>query len=167
MLSVLLSSQYQTVDTVKFFSPGVSNFLIGSSAYLIFILMILTPISGGIKVPHPRHIALKILAHLGVSIGLIIFITALILGFIKKTYIFGVDTGFTLIGKTLIYQSLLATKIIGWIASHLQPIILFGVMFMLYKLLFAEMLGTLMSALIVWLKSLKDKNASAGHDSHG
>lgn len=84
-----------------------------------------------------------------------------------KTYIFGVDTGFTLLAKTELYHELLATKIIGWVALHLQPVVLFGVMFMLYKLLFAEMLGTLVNALIVWLKSLKDKNASGGGDAHG
>ena len=45
MLTVLLSPQYQTPDTIKFFGPGLSNFLVGSAAYLIFILMLLTPLS--------------------------------------------------------------------------------------------------------------------------
>ena len=46
MLTVLLSSAYQTPETIKIISPGISSFMIGSSAYLIFILMILTPLSG-------------------------------------------------------------------------------------------------------------------------
>lgn len=45
MLTVLLSPAYQTVDTIGLLSPRVSAFLIGSSVYLIFILMVLTPLS--------------------------------------------------------------------------------------------------------------------------
>ncbi len=168
MLTVLLAPQYQTADTVKFFSPGVSNFLVGSSVYLIFILMILTPISGGIKIPYPKNLILRIASHFLLAIALLVFMTALVMGFASKTYIFGIDTGFTLLGKTDLYHSLQATKIMGWIGRHIQPIVLFGVFFMLYKLLFAEMVATLMVALIAWLKSLKDKNASSNaHEDHG
>lgn len=45
MLTVLLSPTYQTPETIKILSPQFSQFLIGSSTYLIFVLFILTPIS--------------------------------------------------------------------------------------------------------------------------
>lgn len=59
MLTVLLSPIYQTPDTTKIFSPKISQFLIGSSVYLMFILFLLTPISGGIRFPETRNILLR------------------------------------------------------------------------------------------------------------
>ena len=44
-LSALLAPNYQTPETAQFISPEIAKFFIGSSAYLIFILFILTPIS--------------------------------------------------------------------------------------------------------------------------
>lgn len=45
MLTVLLSAKYQPPGASSFFSSSTAGFLISSSAYLIFILMILTPLS--------------------------------------------------------------------------------------------------------------------------
>lgn len=60
MLTVLLSPIYQTPDTTKIFSPKTSQFLIGSSVYLMFILFLLTPISGGIRFPETRNLLLRL-----------------------------------------------------------------------------------------------------------
>lgn len=61
MLTVLLSPVYQTPETTKIFSPQISQFLIGSSAYLMFILFLLTPISGGIRMPETQVKILRFL----------------------------------------------------------------------------------------------------------
>ncbi len=50
VLQTLLSPAMQTPETAKVFSPGISNFLVESSGYLIFILAALTCFSGSIKI---------------------------------------------------------------------------------------------------------------------
>ena len=68
MLTVLLSPTYQTPETTKIFSPQISQFLIGTSTYLMFILFILTPISGGIRLPETRIKLFKFLELAAVAI---------------------------------------------------------------------------------------------------
>ncbi len=44
--------------------------------------------------------------HMLVSAGVMAFFVALVIGFTSRTYIFGIETGFVLLGKTLIYSEL-------------------------------------------------------------
>jgi hypothetical protein len=55
MLTMLLSPKYQPPGATAFFSNSTADFLISSSAYLIFILMILTPLSGNAKFPVTKN----------------------------------------------------------------------------------------------------------------
>ncbi len=50
VLQTLLGPGYQSADTAKILSPGVSKFLIGSSAYLIPILYVLGPVNGALHI---------------------------------------------------------------------------------------------------------------------
>lgn len=60
MLTVLLAPQYQTPDTTKLLSASFSTFLVSSSVYLLFILMVLTPLTGVIRVSESRQTALRV-----------------------------------------------------------------------------------------------------------
>jgi hypothetical protein len=155
MLTVLLSSTYQTPDTIRVLSPGVSKFMIGSSVYLIFILMILTPLSGGIRFPYTNTRLIRVLEHLIISGVLLGFLSALIIGFISRSYVFGVETGFVLLGKTLLYREMISGVILWYIAAHLQPFVLFSVIYLLYKLLFSEIIGAILLTLWYWVLSLR------------
>ncbi len=173
MLTVLLSPQYQTADTAKILSPGFSQFLIGSSAYLIFILMILTPLSGGIRFPQTRFKLLRGIELMGISIVILSLFGALVLGFANKTYIFGIDTGFVLLKKISLYPELIHGKILGYIVTHIQPLVVFSVLFLLYKILFSEIVGALVLTVWYWIMSLRHRSKGgnyddgAGHDDHG
>jgi hypothetical protein len=155
MLTVLLSSAYQTPETIRIISPAVSSFMIGSSAYLIFILMILTPLSGGIRFPYTNTRLLRIVEHLIIAVVLIAFFCALVIGFIGRNYVFGIETGFVLLGKTLIYREMISGVILGYIAQHLQPFVLFSVIYLLYKILFSEIIGAVVLTLWYWILSLR------------
>ena len=90
-----------------------------------------------------------------VSAGVMAFFVALVIGFTSRTYIFGIETGFVLLGKTLIYTELTRGVILGYIASHLQPFVLFSVLYLLYKMLFSEIVGALVLTLWYWVMSLR------------
>jgi hypothetical protein len=155
MLTVLLSKAYQTPDTIRVISPAVSSFMIGSSAYLIFILMILTPLSGGIRFPYTNTRLLRIFEHLIIAAVLIAFFCALIIGFVGRSYVFGIETGLVLLGKTLIYREMISGVILGYIAQHVQPFVLFSVIYLLYKILFSEIIGAVVLTLWYWILSLR------------
>lgn len=88
MLTVLLSPGYQTPETAKIISPSLSKFLTGSSVYLIFILFLLTPISGSIRFPETKSKILRYIELTGVSLFVISLFSCLIVGFALKTYVF-------------------------------------------------------------------------------
>lgn len=172
MLTVLLSPAYQTPETIKIFSPQFSQFLIGSSTYLIFVLFVLTPVSGGIPFPETRIKPIRYLELAAVAAFVWILFLALVLGFASKTYVFGVDTAFVMIKKIDFYDDLLAGVIFSKIFTNLQPIVLFGVMFLLFKILFSDILGVLLLSVWNWLMSLKKRGAEksgsgGGHTDHG
>ena len=157
MLSVLLSPAYQTPETAKIFSPEFSGFLVRSSAYLIFILFLLTPISGGIRFPQTSAKILRIIEHIIISFFVGVLLIALVIGFVSKTYVFSVETGFILLKKFEVFRQILSGIIFQEIAGNVQPIVLFGVLFLLYKLLFSEIVQTLLMAFWGWLVSLRKK----------
>lgn len=170
MLTVLLSPAYQTPETAKIFSPGFSKFLIGSSTYLIFILFLLTPISGGVRFPETKTKWVRLI-ELGVMAGFVwALFFAILIGFASKTYVFGVETAFRTIQKMETYQELMSGVVLSHIAVNIQPIVLFGVLFLLYKMLFSDFIGVMLLTVWYWILSLRNNGATAhggGHDDHG
>ncbi len=169
MLTVLLSPTYQTPETAKIISPLIAKFLIGSSTYLIFILFILTPISWGIPFPETKVKFFKFLEHAAVAAFIWVFFFALVLGFASKTYIFNVDTAFGMIKNFWFYPQLLQGVIFSKISMYLQPIVLFGVLFLIFKMLFSDVIGVILGSIWKWLLSLKKRGQKedGGHDDHG
>lgn len=169
MLTVLLSPAYQTPETAKIFSPGFSKFLIGSSTYLIFILFLLTPISGGVRFPETKTKWIRLIEHAIMSVFVWVLFFAIFIGFASKTYVFGVETAFRTIQKIEVYHEFMAGVIFSHIAVNIQPIILFGVLFLLYKMLFSDFLGVMILTVWYWVLSLRNKGAAnnGGHDDHG
>lgn len=82
---------------------------------------------------------------------------AVILGFASKTYVFGVPTAFVMIQELPIYKELLAGVIFSKIYANIQPIVLFGVLYLLFKILFSDIVGVLLLSAWHWLMSLKKR----------
>ncbi len=72
------------------------------------------------------------------------------------------------------FQEILGGKIGAELVGNLQNIVLFGVFFLLYKMLFSDMVGVIGVSLWHWLMSLRKRGEAAaksdahgGHDDHG
>ncbi len=144
--------------------------MIGSSAYLIFILFILTPLSGGIRIPQADHSVLRIFEHLFLNSHKILFFGALLIGFATKTYIFGINTGFVFLTKLTIWSELLRGDVFGYISRYIQPIVLSSVLFLLYKILFSEIVGAIFFTILTYIGSLRFRRTQSteyGAVSHG
>jgi hypothetical protein len=81
VLQTLLSSAYQTPATIRFFGPKVSEFIVDSAAYLIFILSLLSAANGPMQVRTSENPGLRFLESFFISAGTCVLITATALGF--------------------------------------------------------------------------------------
>lgn len=79
LISTLLSPQYQTPETLSIISATLAKMMIGSSMYLIFILAILVPTSGGVSVTLPKTPLGKIFQTFLISVYLVVFFVAVVL----------------------------------------------------------------------------------------
>ncbi|MFZ3232683.1 MAG: hypothetical protein WA194_04060 [Patescibacteria group bacterium] len=105
VLQTLLGPGYQSADTAKVLSPGVSKFLIGSSAYLIPILYVLGPVNGALHIKATSNAVVRAFESGVVAL----FATALVItsafGFMTKTYVFTADTAFTLLKESQTFMA--------------------------------------------------------------
>lgn len=161
LFSTILSPELQTPETLSLISDTFAKVLIGSSVYLIFILTILVPMNGGIVVSLPKSPAGKIFQTLALGVLLVLFLLAVFLGLVEKSYIFlHTDSAFTLMKKLASFSELQSSMLFVFVASHLPTIIILSIGFIIYKMLFADIVNALMASLIVSLK--KHKIATGG-----
>ena len=70
-----------------------------------------------------------------------------------------------------IYKELLTGVFFTKVYTNIQPIVLFGVLYLLFKILFSDIVGVLILSAWEWLMSLKKRGAerSSGdeHEGHG
>ncbi len=149
VLQTLLSPSYQTADTSKIIGPAVSKFLIASAGYLIFILAVLTPINASIRIRGAKNAALRFMESMAVGSGTLALLAAVTIGFMNRTYVFTADTAFTLLKNSVGFVELLSvSKILLWIASHLQSIVLFSVLFAIYRAFFSDIVTAAVAAIL-------------------
>jgi hypothetical protein len=161
LFSTVLSPEYQTPETLSLISDTFAKALIGSSVYLIFILTVLVPMSGGISVTLPKTILGKIFQTITLTFLLILFLTAVFLGLIEKSYIFvHTNSAFVLIKKLTSYSELQSSLLFTFVSAHLPTIIIVSIGFIVYKILFADIVNSLIASLIEQLK--KQRNAGGG-----
>ncbi len=164
LFSTILSPEFQTPETLSLISDTFAKALIGSSVYLIFILTILVPMSGGISVTLPKTILGKIFQTITLTFLLILFLTAVFLGLIEKSYIFvHTNSAFVLIKKLTSYSELQSSLLFTFVSAHLPTIIIVSIGFIVYKILFADIMNSLVSSLIEHLKKQRNAGAS-GHE---
>lgn len=167
LFSTILAPELQTPETLSLISDAFAKILIGSSVYLIFILAILVPLNGGITVTLPKNVFGKILQTLGVTLVLILFLLAIFIGLVDKSYIFvHTDSAFTLIKKLGFYSDIQGSLLFSFVASHIPTIIILSIGYIIYKILFADIVNAMVLSLI---KSLKKAKASEEkkHDGGG
>ncbi|MDD5377478.1 MAG: hypothetical protein PHH16_05200 [Candidatus Gracilibacteria bacterium] len=173
LFSTILSPELQTPETLSLVSDTFAKILIGSSVYLIFILTILVPLNGGIVVTLPKSQLGKVFQTLALSLSLIIFLIAVFLGLVEKSYIFiHTDSAFILLKKLASYSELQSSLLFRFVTSHLPTIIILSIGFIIYKLLFSDIVNALLASLIASIKKHKigsggGDHEESGHEEHG
>ncbi|MDQ1344017.1 MAG: hypothetical protein QG650_737 [Patescibacteria group bacterium] len=173
VLQTLLGPTYQTAETAKVLSPGISQFLIGSSAYLIPILFFLGPINGGLQVKGMSNPVLRGLESGTVAVFAVALVCASAFGFMSKTYVFTVDTAFTLLKDSAGFSAFVAaSKAFSYLIAHLQTVVLSAILFAIYRAFFAEIvtaagLGVIKAVFKRGGGKGGGKDDHAGHDDHG
>lgn len=171
LFSTILSPELQTVETLSLVSETFAKILIGSSVYLIFILAILVPMNGGIVVSLPKTSLGKILQTLSLSIILILFLIAVFLWLVEKSYIFlHTDSAFTLLKGFASYSELQSSLLFTFVASHLPTIIILSIGFIIYKMLFSDIVSALIVSLVASIKKHKmgtwGDQGGGGHEEY-
>ena len=188
LISTILSPEYQTPETLSFMSESLAKLFIGSSVYLIFILTFLVPINGGIIVTLPRNPLSQIFQTLVLSGVLVVFYLAVFLWLVERSYIFlHTESAFTLIKTTSFYLKLQSSLLFTFVTAHLPTIIILSIGFIIYKILFSDIIHALLLSLIASIKKHKARerenhmselyeeqweegqfwNIEEGHDEHG
>lgn len=153
LLSTLLSPQYQTPETLSLISDTFAKIIIGSSVYLIFILAILVPMNGDLSISYPSSSPARFIQTFLISIGLFFFFAAVVLGLVERSYIFmGTESAFLLFKKMTFYSEFQSSHFAVFVISHLPSIIILGVGFIIYKLLFADIVYLLILSAIASIK---------------
>ena len=161
LFSTVLSPEYQTPETLSFISDTLAKTIIGSSVYLIFMLTILVPMSGGISVTLPKTLVGKIFQTITLVFLLVLFLTAVFVGLIEKSYIFvHTDSFFTFFKKLSFYSELQSSLLFTFVSGHIPTIIILSIGFIIYKILFADIVNSLASSLIEQLKKQKQNGNS-------
>ncbi|OIO75621.1 hypothetical protein AUJ87_04470 [Candidatus Gracilibacteria bacterium CG1_02_38_174] len=164
LISTILSPEFQTPETLSLISDTFAKVLIGSSVYLIFILALLVPMNGGINVSLPKSALGMIFQTLILSFILVLFLLAVFLGLVDKSYIFlHTDSAFILMNKFASFSELQSSLLFVFVSSHLPTIIILSIGFIIYKMLFADIVNTTMAGLI---ENIKKKKVTSGGDHH-
>lgn len=162
LLSTLLSPQYQTPETLSLISNTFAKTIIGSSVYLIFILMVLVPMNGNLAISYPKTPLGKTLQIPLLAVFLFCFFFATVIGLAEHSYIFvSTDSAFTLLKSTVFYADFQSSKFFLFVFSHLPTTIILGIGFIIYKLLFADIIHPIILSL---LASLKKGRSGGGHE---
>ncbi|MDD2916594.1 MAG: hypothetical protein PHH70_01980 [Candidatus Gracilibacteria bacterium] len=166
LFSTILSPELQTHETLSLISDTFAKVIIGSSVYLIFILTVLVPINGGVSVPLPKSPIGRIFQTFALSAGLILFLSAVLLGLIEKSYIFvHTDSAFALIKRFDLFSELQSSIFLAFVTAHLPTIIILSIGFIIYKMLFSEIIGAIIVSVLV---SIKNRRSSLGdYGDHG
>ncbi|EKD66028.1 MAG: hypothetical protein ACD_49C00067G0014 [uncultured bacterium (gcode 4)] len=144
--------------SLTFMSEKIVKFIVGSSVYLIIILSILVPINWWFQGSSTKNPALKIFVTIFLSSLLILLFSAILAWLIEQIYIFKIDNAFSLLKKWPKFTEFLSwSKIYAFLISYIHIIIVFGVFYVIYKLLFADIVSSMLKWFLSSLFKKKDK----------
>lgn len=117
--------------------------------------------NGNLALTYPTNPLMRIGQTLGLSVGLFLFYSATIIGLMEHGYIFmNTNSAFTLIKNTTFFSELQPSKFYIFVAGHYPTIILLGIAFMIYKLLFADIVNAMILSIFAAIK--KKRSAGGG-----
>lgn len=154
--------------------PGLSKFLVDSAAYLIPILTVLGPVNGNLGVKGASNRFLRAVESGLAGVAAFALTVACAFGFASKAYVFTADTAYSLLRDSAAVTGFVSeSRILGYLSAHLQAIVVFSILYAVYKALFGDIVGAAVagafSALVKRLKkgASEDGGGHGGHEDHG
>ena len=128
---------------------GMSVFIISVAVYLVFILAVIFPMHGGLVISETTNPILYTLQFLFVSFFLIIGLSSVLIYMIEQTYIFQVGTVFVWVRDWSYYQQTIRlSSLFKFIITHQNIIIPLGVVLMIYKIFFSNLISAVVLLLV-------------------
>ena len=133
--------------------------------YLVFALAFLFPLHGGLVISEPTHPTLYSLLYFLVGYFLLFTLSAIIVYMVEQSYVFRVGNILTWIKDTPFYTTNVKPSwFYDYIMTHQNTIIPLGVVLMLYKLLFSNIVNA--ALLSIWYNLANVGFYRAKDDSH-
>ena len=149
LLSVLLLKNADLWTTGGMLPFGMSVFIISVAVYLVFILAVIFPMHGGLVISETTNPILYTLQFLFVSFFLIIGLSSVLIYMIEQTYIFQVGTVFVWVRDWSYYQQTIRlSSLFKFIITHQNIIIPLGVVLMIYKIFFSNLISAVVLSLV-------------------
>ena len=127
----------------------MSVFIISVAVYLVFILAVVFPMHGGLVISETTNPILYTLQFLFVSFFLIIGLSSVFIYMIEQTYIFQVGTVFVWVRDWSYYQQTIRlSSLFKFIITHQNIIIPLGVVLMIYKIFFSNLISAVVLSLV-------------------
>ncbi|MDD2486849.1 MAG: hypothetical protein PHS92_00560 [Candidatus Gracilibacteria bacterium] len=167
VLQTLLGYNGDNQYVLPFFSKTFLQFLISSSIYLILILSVLIPLNSGLNINEPRNPGVKVVVTLALSVIYTIFFFGILCGLIEKIYIFKYDNIFNFIKKIPAWNDFIAgSYIYALFIKNIHIIVVFGTIFVIYKLIFADIINALMNGFYISIKNMIASRGGGGGGGH-
>ncbi|MDP2104305.1 MAG: hypothetical protein Q8K26_05275, partial [Candidatus Gracilibacteria bacterium] len=126
------------------------------------------PINGDLSISYPSSSPARFIQTFLISIGLFLFFTAVVVGLVERSYIFmGTESAFVLFKKFAFYSEFQGSHFALFVISHLPSIVILGVGFIIYKLLFADIVYMLVLSIIASIKRRGGGNNGGQHHDDG
>lgn len=145
VVQILLGYTWNDSYALTFMNEKIVKFIVWSSVYLIIILAILVPINWWFQGSTTKNPALKIWVTIFLASLLILLFSAILVWLIEQIYIFKIENAFSLLKKLPTFTNFLTwSKIYTFLISYINYIIVFWVFFVIYKLLFADIIVSML-----------------------
>jgi hypothetical protein len=158
VIQILLWYSWNDSYTLTFLSEWIVKFIVWSSVYLILILSILVPINWWFQGSTTKNPIFKIWITIFLSVLLILLFSSVLVWLIEQIYIFKIDNAFSLLKKWPKFTEFLVwSKIYAFLISYINFIIVFWVFFVIYKILFADIVSSMLKWFFIAIFKKKDK----------
>ena len=165
VLSVLLVRNDPLGTTGWLFPFWFAVFLLSVSVYLIYILALLFPLHGGLRVNEPESQTLYTFQFIFVGFFYYFVIAAILIYMIEQVYIFRVGSVFTFIQDSSYYISNVRPSwLFQFVMRYRDEIIPIAFLLMLYKLLFSNIITA--ALLSVWYNLSRMGFYNIKNDAH-
>lgn len=143
------------IQVPSYININIAKYFVSSSVYLIFILSALVPLNSWLNIKESNNTWIRIFQIIILSTFLVLFYFNLIIWFTEKIYIYNIDSAFVLLKKIsslneFISQSLIYSKI----KLYSSEISLAWIFFVIYRLIFNDIVNMFISSIITSLKKI-------------